>query len=154
MSCLTSTTPDHMWQVGPELAVQKSKIEISRSFLLRRDFRSSARYFRRMLIFSCLPVCGVRHSPVLCGRFLWHIDWAPFKSPVLPPLFTPIVNLYNAVKDCFTHLDYTIFLPQQPDRHASGNERREWGRGEECGGVEWSGVVGLPPLLSLEADAV
>lgn len=154
MSGLTSTTPDHMRQVGSALAVQKSKIDYAEVFCWGETLRVSARYFRRMLIFSRLPVCGVRHGPVLCGRFLWHIDWAPFKSPVLPPLFTPIVNLYNAIKDCFTHLDYTIFLPQQPDRHASGNERREWGRGEECSGVEWSGVVGLPPLLSLEADAV
>ena len=77
------------------------------------------------------PVCGVRHSPVLCCSLLWHIDWVPFKSPVLPPLFTPIVNLYNVVKDCFTHLDYTISLLQQPDRRVSGNERR--GEARRCG---------------------
>lgn len=55
-----------------------------------------------------LPACSVKHCSVLCCSLHWHIDWVPFKSPVLPPLFTPIVNLYNAVKDCFTHLGYTI----------------------------------------------
>lgn len=76
----------------------------------------------------CLAVCPaylcVTSDTVFYCSLLWHIDWVPFKSPVLPQLFTPIVNLYNVLKDCFIHYDFTISLLQQPDRYASS-------RGEE-----------------------
>lgn len=82
-----------------------------------------------LLVYASEPLtdmlmCGVRHSLVLYCGIPWHIDWVPFKSPVLSPLFTSIVNLYNVVKDCFTHWGYTFFLLRQPNRHVSANRRR------------------------------
>lgn len=130
----------HHSRLGHSLRIQNLELIIQR-------FRSAVicwgKFFfcEFLLVFLCIllsdlprlpPVCGVGHSPVLYFSLLWHIDWVPFKSPVLPPLFTPIVNLYNAVKDCFTHLDYTIcLLLQQPDM-------RQAVRGEDWSRVEWS----------------
>lgn len=83
-----------------------------------------------------LPGCGVRHSFVLYCSPHWHIDWVQFKSPVLPLLFTPIVNLYNAVKDCFTHLGYIISSCSRQTgvcQPQSGKEHRE----EEDSALPW-----------------
>lgn len=53
----------------------------------------------------------MRHSPANSSDILIKDLLKALFS--FPPLFTPAVNLYNAVKDCFTHLDYTISPLQQ-----------------------------------------
>lgn len=79
---------------------------------------------------SAAPSTCVWHATLSCS-LLWHIDSGPLESPVFPLLFTPVVNLYNVVKNLF----YTLVLYNLPaagaDRHASSNGRS---------GVEWNGV--------------
>lgn len=78
------------------------------------------------------PVRGVRHFLSLSAAFSDILIGLVFKGPVLPLLFTPIVNLYNAVKLCFTHVGYTISLLQRVDQTRQDKATR--GQSEAIGG--------------------
>lgn len=87
------------------------------------------------------PVRGVRHFLSLSAAFSDILIGLVFKGPVLPLLFTPIVNLYNAVK-----VFYTVGLY---------NLRAAAARIEKAGQGKvrlWEGTSSLPGCRATEPE--